>query len=123
MDNHPYLSRIDLAPEVKIADALALSGMSPEDFFRFNPGFKAGVEPPSRAYNLLLPSAQAQEFVAKVPGARLMAPNRYTVKKGETLAIIAKRHGVSSQALAQWNNLSVNSVLKAGQKLIVYPTS
>ncbi|MBK8510218.1 MAG: LysM peptidoglycan-binding domain-containing protein [Candidatus Competibacteraceae bacterium] len=52
-----------------------------------------------------------------------MAPNRYTVKKGETLAIIAKRHGVSSQALAQWNNLSVNSVLKAGQKLIVYPTS
>ncbi|MBL8251774.1 MAG: transglycosylase SLT domain-containing protein [Candidatus Competibacter sp.] len=123
LENQPYLSRVDLAPEVKIADALALSGLSPEDFFRFNPGFKAGVEPPSRAYNLLLPSAQAQEFVAKVPGARLIAPNRYTVKKGETLAIIAKRHGVSSQALAQWNNLSVNTVLKAGQKLIVYPTS
>ncbi|HCK80960.1 MAG TPA: transglycosylase SLT domain-containing protein [Candidatus Competibacter sp.] len=123
MENRPYLFRVDLAPEVKIADALVLTGISTEEFFRFNPGFKPGVEPPSRAYNLLLPWEQAQSLVEKVPGARLIAPNKYTVKKGETIATIAKRHGVSSQALAEWNSLRINSVLRAGQKLIVYPAS
>ena len=123
MENRPYLFRVDLAPEVKITDALVLTGISTEEFFRFNPGFKPGVEPPSRAYNLLLPWEQAQSLVEKVPGARLIAPNKYTVKKGETIATIAKRHGVSSQALAEWNSLRINSVLRAGQKLIVYPAS
>jgi len=90
------------------------SASTPDDFFRFNPGFKPGVEPPSGAYKLLLPQEQAQNLVAKVPGARLIATNRYTVKKGETLTVIAKRHGVPSRTLAQWNRLSVDSVLKTG---------
>jgi len=121
--NQPYLFRVDVAPEVKIPELLATSGLPPDEFFRFNPGFKPGIEPPVRAYNLLLPWEQAQDLVAKVPSTRLVAPSRYTVKKGETLVIIARKHGVPSQALAQWNSLSVNSVLKAGQKLIVYPAS
>jgi len=70
-----------------------------------------------------LPLEQAQSLATNTPGARVVAANRYTVRKGETLASIAKRHGVPSQALAQWNSLSVDSVLKAGQKLIVYPAS
>ena len=121
--NQPYLFRVDVAPEVKILDALAVTNISTDDFFRFNPGFKPGVEPPSGAYKLLLPQEQAQNLVAKVPGARLIATNRYTVKKGETLTVIAKRHGVPSRTLAQWNRLSVDSVLKTGQQLIVYPAS
>ena len=121
--NQPYLFRVDVAPEIKIPELLATSGLPPDEFFRFNPGFKPGIEPPVRAYNLLLPWEQARDLVAKVPDTRLVAPSRYTVKKGETLVIIARKHGVPSQALAQWNSLSVNSVLKAGQKLIVYPAS
>jgi len=121
--NQPYLFRVDVAPEIKIPELLATSGLPPDEFFRFNPGFKPGIEPPVRAYNLLLPWEQARDLVAKVPDTRLVAPSRYTVKKGETLAIIARKHGVPSQALAQWNSLSVNSVLRAGQKLIVYPAS
>lgn len=121
--NQPFLFRVDVTPESKVPDLLAASGMPADEFFRFNPGFKPGVEPPPRAYNLLLPLEQAQSLAASMPGARVVAANRYTVRKGETLASIAKRHGVPSQALAQWNSLSVDSVLKAGQKLIVYPAS
>ncbi len=121
--NQPVLFRVDVTPEHKIPDLLAASGMPADEFFRFNPGFKPGVEPPPRAYNLLLPLEQAQSLATNTPGARVVAANRYTVRKGETLASIAKRHGVPSQALAQWNSLSVDSVLKAGQKLIVYPAS
>jgi LysM repeat protein len=37
--------------------------------------------------------------------------------------MIAKRHGVPSQQLAQWNRLNGRGALKAGQQLIIYPSS
>ena len=121
--NQPYLYRVDLTPEIKVFDSVAAAGIPIEDFSRFNPGFKPGVEPPASAYKLLLPREQAQTLVANAPGARLLAPTRYTVQKGETLDMIAKRHGVPAQTLAQWNGLTGKNALKAGQQLIVYPSS
>ncbi|MER2513720.1 MAG: transglycosylase SLT domain-containing protein [Nitrosomonas ureae] len=125
LGNRPYLFRVDttITPEVKIADALLLAGIPSGDFFRFNPGFKPGVEPPPRTYSLLLPLEQAQSLAANVPGVQMAAAKKYTVRKGETIASIAKRHGVPSMQLAQWNHLEVNTVLQAGQQLIVYPSS
>jgi len=121
--NQPYLYRVDLTPEIKVFDSVTAAGIPIEDFSRFNPGFKPGVEPPAHAYKLLLPREQAQNLVANAPGARLLAPSRHTVQKGETLDMIAKRHGVPSQQLAQWNGLSGKGRLKAGQQLVIYPSS
>ncbi len=121
--NQPYLHRVDLTPETKVFDSVTAAGIPFEDFLRFNPGFKPGVEPPVQAYKLLLPREQAQSLAANAPGARLLAPSRHTVQKGETLDTIARRHGVPSQQLAQWNGLDSRGRLKAGQQLIVYPSS
>lgn len=121
--NQPYLYRVDLMPEIKVFDSVAAAGIPVEEFSRFNPGFKPGVEPPASAYKLLLPREQAQNLVANVPGARLLAPSRHTVQKGETLDMIAKRHGVHSQQLAQWNGLNGKDRLKTGQQLVIYPSS
>ena len=52
------------------------------------------------------------------PG-ELAALNRHTVKKGETLASIAKRLKVSRADLAEANYLSVRSKVKPGQQLII----
>lgn len=41
----------------------------------------------------------------------------YTVKKGDTLAKIAKAYGMSATSLRKLNGLSAKSTLKAGQKL------
>lgn len=123
IDNQPYLYRVDLTPEIKVFDSVTAAGIPPEEFLRFNPGFKTGIEPPARAYKLLLPREQAQNLVANAPGARLLAPSKHTVQKGETLDMIAKRHGVPSQQLAQWNGLSGKGRLKTGQQLVIYPSS
>jgi membrane-bound lytic murein transglycosylase D len=41
------------------------------------------------------------------------------VRKGETMASVAKRYKVSLDQLAEWNKLSTNSALKPGQKLVL----
>ena len=43
----------------------------------------------------------------------------YTVKKGDTLSSIAKKHGTTVNAICKLNNISETKVLKIGQKLIV----
>jgi membrane-bound lytic murein transglycosylase D len=47
---------------------------------------------------------------------------RVTVKarKGDNLASLARRHGVSAVDAARWNQLAVNSALKVGQTLTLH---
>ncbi len=40
-------------------------------------------------------------------------------RKGDTMASLAARHGVSAASLASWNKLRVDQPLKAGQRLMV----
>jgi hypothetical protein len=49
---------------------------------------------------------------------RVLQPN-YTVAPGDTLGIIARKHGTSVDALASINNLENRNSLSVGQKLII----
>lgn len=49
---------------------------------------------------------------------RVLQPN-YTVAPGDTLGIIARRHGTTVDALASINNLENRNSLAVGQKLII----
>lgn len=46
----------------------------------------------------------------------------YTVKKGDTLSSIAKKHGTTWQEIAKENNLANPNLLKVGQKLKITTT-
>lgn len=47
----------------------------------------------------------------------------YTVQPGDNLFKIGKQYGVTSEQIAQWNEISLKSVLKIGQKLKLYPST
>lgn len=49
---------------------------------------------------------------------QVLQPN-YTVAPGDSLGIIARRHGTAVEALAAINNLENRNSLKVGQKLII----
>jgi len=120
---HPYLARIEVQGEVAapLAESVASTGMTWEEFYSFNPAFKPDV-PPTAPFNLLLPMDKAQLLVASMQGgARLIAARKYVVKKGETLKVIAKQQGVPPLKLAEWNGLEADSRVKPGQELIIYP--
>ena len=44
------------------------------------------------------------------------------VRRGDSMARVARRNGVSVADLARWNSLKTNSQLKAGQSLSIYKT-
>jgi membrane-bound lytic murein transglycosylase D len=45
---------------------------------------------------------------------------RYTVRKGDSLYLIANRFRVSISDIARWNNLDKSKILRPGQKLTMY---
>lgn len=61
--------------------------------------------------------ASAKAAAGTAPTAAASAGEVYSVKKGDTLSIIAQRFGVKPSAIADRNGISVNSVLRIGQQL------
>lgn len=110
---------------MKVADAAKRYQMSQEEFRQINKIpprmlIKAGSA-------LLVPrmSNQHDNVSAKLAdnGQLNLAPEvamrKHIVKarKNDSLVLVAKRYKVSADQVAQWNGLSINSVLRPGQKL------
>ena len=80
------------------------------------------VDEPERI-GLRLPTAAFAEFGVdpeRTPAGQRSA-RRYQVKPGDSLWLIARRHGVSLANLLRWNALDSEAVLRPGQMLRVRP--
>ena len=74
---------------------------------------------------LLIPSQSDPAMAARVANANrpLNVPaNRIThvVRSGDNLWSLARRHGVTVADLTRWNNLRSDSILRPGQRLVLY---
>ncbi len=128
-----------------LAAAADLLDISPEDLKSLNPELRRGVTPPS-GYELKLPVGTRERFALAyqaLPEEKRMSrpttvadddePARsvvrnasyrtvlvsYRVRRGDTLAGVAERHGVSISDIAGQNRLSTRAELRAGQVLSV----
>ncbi len=64
--------------------------------------------------------AQAQATMAAAPGSEPPPrPTTVRVRKGDTLTSLARRHGITIEALMKANGLRSGRQLKAGQRLII----
>jgi membrane-bound lytic murein transglycosylase D len=73
-------------------------------------------------YELKVPEGKADQVTARLadtPGVELASLNWYTAKRGDTLALIAKKLKVSKTDLAEANYLSAKARVAVGQKLMV----
>lgn len=115
-------------------------GVPIEDLKTFNPQYIKEIIPAtdSTPYVLRMPTQYVLQFVEKEPEiyayktqedidkeqilkevAKVSDRTVHKVKKGETLASIAKKYNVSVSSLKQWNNLKKDT-LKVGQKLTIF---
>lgn len=93
-------------------------------FRDLNPQIRQPYLPHGR-YRILVPVSALPGFVQRFRKAASRAPafapqHVYTVKKGDSLSVIARNLNVSLAALLRWNRLDTRRVIRPGQHLFFY---
>lgn len=94
-----------------------------DDIQRLNPELRRWTTPiRDEAYELKVPAGTAVRITEKLQSAepsQLNALQWHTVRKGESLSVIARKLRVSRADLAEANYLRTNSRVRVGQKLVI----
>jgi len=119
--NEPKIAVVDIGRQLDLAVAAEMADMSLADLQALNPGFIQWATAPEGPHQLVIPIEKKSSFTAKLaqtPAERLMQWQPYQVKNGDTLGAIARRYGISVDALTRLNQLS-NNTIRIGQTLLI----
>jgi membrane-bound lytic murein transglycosylase D len=92
----------------------------------WRPTIFSGARLVPRGYRLRLPADTAERWTPELLTSRLPAnelyagqvtPRSHRVRKGETMAAIAQRYGLTAARLGEMNGISANAQLRAGRRL------
>jgi len=95
-----------VGPATPLAAVAEAAGTSVSTIIELNPEVLRGMTPPRDSFTVRIPSGAGASFdslFAELPKAQRTAWTRATTKKGETLAKLARRAGVSSKELRWYN--------------------
>jgi len=114
--------RVTVPRAVDLRRVAEWAGRSIDEIQALNPELRRWTTPLRSEYELKVPTGTASVLSARLVSAspnELVSLTWYTVKKGESLASIARKLKVSRLDLAEANHLSTRSKIKAGQALVV----
>jgi membrane-bound lytic murein transglycosylase D len=137
--------RVEVPGGTELAVVARAVGVSEEEIQRLNPHLVRSMTPPGDAYGVVIPTGRAEVYAANFeqaraeaarlaaakpapkpaarPAAAKKAPTRtaaarsHQVRKGESLSVIAKRHGTSVTAIQRANGMGKRTNLRVGQVL------
>jgi membrane-bound lytic murein transglycosylase D len=132
----------DIPTQTDLKVVADLLGVPYESVQELNPELRRGVTPPGAAYTIKIPKGMKKQFeiaYAALPDdqrvRRIVIPSddardeqyrtrvvSYRVRRGDTLASLARRHGTSTEEIARLNRMSKNGQLRKGQ-VIRIPSS
>lgn len=64
--NRPHFREVPIAGQVRLSDAASLLGMTEQELFVLNPGFRQGVTTPQGPHRLLIPTSFAPHYDAQL---------------------------------------------------------
>jgi membrane-bound lytic murein transglycosylase D len=113
---------------VDLAVVARAVGVSEQEMRRLNPQLLRGMTPPGAPYPLRIPAGRGELLAANFERARAeqrarmaaatdSARRLHIVRRGESLSLIARRHGTSVAALQRANQLGQRTVIQPGQNL------
>ena len=119
--NMPQLATVETNGQLELAIAAELADMPLADFHRINAGFNRWATAPNNPHPLLIPVAKQAEFkqkLARLPEDKRITWQRYQVKKGDSLGLIAQNFNTSVGVLQTVNKLNGN-MIRIGQALMI----
>ena len=95
-----------VGPATPLAAVAKAAGASVSDIMELNPEVLRGMTPPKDSFTVRIPVGTGQVFdsvFAALPNAERTGLTRATTRKGETIARLARRAGVSAKELRWYN--------------------
>ena len=116
-----HFQAVVLDSQIDLAVAADLAGITLDELYLLNPGFKRWATNPGGPHRLQLPRHHVDRFragLARLPGVGDVQWARHEIVYGDTLAAIAKRYRTSVAALKKFNRLATARI-RAGRHLMV----
>src|SRR3569833_1674878 len=112
--NQPYFTRVSTVSQIDLKVAADIAGITHEQLSELNPAFHRWATDPSGPHYLLVPSEVAEVFEQNVaqlsPEERLNA-TIYTVRKGDSVASVAKKFGTKVEVVRELNDLPTGTLV------------
>jgi membrane-bound lytic murein transglycosylase D len=119
--NRPYFHSVEVSAHMDVAIAARLAEMTIEEFLALNPAFNRPVIPDKGGANIVLPAEKVDIFMSNLEAHNkpLTSWQAYSIKKGESLDSVAKKHGLSVARLRQVNGINAKMRIGPGHTLLV----
>ncbi len=116
--NEPYFVRVDTGGQLDLSLAAELAGISIDEMYELNPGFHRWATDPAGPHVLLVPRDAADTFRHNL---ELLSPDErvrvsiHTVKRGESVASIAKRYKTQPIVIRDMNSLGADALVEGSE--------
>ena len=114
---------VALSKAVDLRRVAEWTGTSIDEIQALNPELRRWTTPVRASdYEIKVPAGSGSDLQAKLeaaPPTELASLKWHTVKRGESVASVAKRFGVSRADLAEANRISSKTKLRAGEELLI----
>ena len=122
--NRPYFAVVNTQSQLDLAQAAKMADIGMDELYKLNPGFNRWATPPNGPHRLLVPLSQRAQFqqkLSQLPIKERIHWQRYRIKPGDSLILIAKRFNTDISTIRYVNQLQSNKI-RAGKTLMI-PTA
>ncbi|MEJ2619966.1 MAG: LysM peptidoglycan-binding domain-containing protein [Candidatus Thiodiazotropha sp.] len=116
-----YFATVDIKSQLDLALAAEMAEIPIQELYLLNAGFNRWATAPDGPHQLTLPIDRIEPFkqkLANLPQKKRLTWKRYKIKSGDSLSVIASRHGTTTKLIRQVNKLSGNRI-RAGKHLLI----
>lgn len=118
-NNEPLIARVELPGPIDVVELSAKADLEIAELVALNPGLNRHMTPPSGPHHVFVPIESADSVTTVLPmlnGQDRITWHEITVRRGDSLSVLAQRNGTSVAALRAANNLNGDH-LAVGQVL------
>jgi membrane-bound lytic murein transglycosylase D len=120
--NVAHFQRVDTGGQIDLKIAAELAGVTVEELYGLNPAYHRWATDPSGPHVLLLPVEAADVFrqnLQQITPDQRMSVQRYSVRKGDTVASMAAHFNTTPQLIRELNGLGANDKIAVDTELRV----
>lgn len=121
IDNEPNIEVVNVKGQIDLALAAGFANMTTSELHKLNPGYNRWSTAPQGPHNLVLPVDRVLGFnlaLADTDAKERLNWERYKIKSGDSLGLIAQRYRTTPSALRAVNDIKGNTII-AGKHLLI----